>query len=84
MLALRVYWGVSWPISWCDRQAMRPQLRSAAVCLVFAEVLTRAARANVRITAEGHPASSGLLEIQTSSGSFGSVCGMYAEAASVA
>ena len=63
---------------------MRPQLRSTGVCLVFAEVLTRAARANVRITAEGHPASSGLLEIQTSSGSFGSVCGMNAEAASVA
>ena len=63
---------------------MRPQLRSTGVCSVFAEVLTRAARANVRITAEGHPASSGLLEIQTSSGSFGSVCGMNAEAASVA
>ncbi|CAE7036325.1 PRSS12 [Symbiodinium sp. CCMP2592] len=49
-----------------------------------ASVLNRAARANVRITAEGHPASSGLLEIQTSSGSYGSVCGMNAEAASVA
>ncbi|CAE7036318.1 PRSS12 [Symbiodinium sp. CCMP2592] len=62
--------------------AMRPLF--TGVCLVFAKVLNRAARANVRITAEGHPASSGLLEIQTSSGSYGSVCGMNAEAASVA
>ncbi|CAE7744981.1 PRSS12 [Symbiodinium sp. CCMP2592] len=62
--------------------AMRPLF--TGVYLVFAKVLNRAARANVRITAEGHPASSGLLEIQTSSGSYGSVCGMNAEAASVA
>ena len=51
---------------------------------VLAEVLNRAERANVRVVAEGHPASSGLLEIQTSSGPYGSVCGMNAEAASVA
>ena len=48
------------------------------------KVLSKAARANVRVVADGHPASSGLLEVQTSSGSFGSVCGMNAEAASVA
>ena len=47
-------------------------------------MLSKAARANVRVVADGHPASSGLLEVQTSSGSFGSVCGMNAEAASVA
>ena len=63
---------------------MRLLLCSAGLCLFVAEVLNRAARANVRVTAEGHPASSGLVEIQTSSGSYGSVCGMNAEAASVA
>ena len=48
------------------------------------KVLSKAVRANVRVVADGPPASSGLLEVQTSSGSFGSVCRMNAEAASVA
>ena len=82
MLLLRTFAGCV-----LANQLVRPS--GQTICATFMscflrQVLSKAARATVRILAEGHPASSGLLEVQTSSGSFGSVCGMNAEAASVA
>ena len=52
--------------------------------LLRVKVVSNAARANVRIMANGRAVSSGLLEVQMSSGSYGSVCGMNTKAADVA
>ena len=54
------------------------------LCGSLRQVSGSAARAGVRVMADGREASSGLLEAQMGSGSYGSVCGMNAQAADVA
>ena len=50
----------------------------------WTETLSEAKRASVRVVAHGRTANAGLLEVAMSSGTYGSVCGMNAQAAEVA
>ena len=50
----------------------------------WTEALSEAKRASVRVVAHGRTANAGLLEVAMSSGTYGSVCGMNAQAAEVA
>ena len=84
LLFVLLRWGVSWAY-----QLVRPSGHAASIVqrwLMFVCCRGVEPRSTCKCPRHGRgsSASSGLLEIQTSSGSYGSVCGMNAEAASVA